>query len=498
MNTDAAPLRLRLAASVASGATLSLAFAPADQRWIAFVAVAPLLWAIRGARPRSAFTLGLAAGLPFFGIQLWWISAFGTLPWVLLVAAQAAFLGVFAVALALAWRRVGWVAAPVLWAALEILRFRWPLGGFTWGGLGYSQAGGGAVVHLARWGGVLLVGMAVVAVNALIVEALRTPATRARMLVMAAFIVIAPAAIPLGLAGPETGTIDVAAVQGNVPRGRFGQIGSRIGPEDITIVENHIRVTERLLGGAAPDLIVWPENSLDRDPRAYPDLFARVQNIVDRVGAPLLAGGILDADEPDRFVNANLLIEPLHGITQRYDKLHLVPFGEYVPWRWARRLVPILDQEIPNDGKPGDRIVLLDVAGARIASVICFESTYESLVRGFVRAGAEIIVVTTNNASFGTSPAARQHLAASRLRAIEHGRAVVHAAIAGISAIVMPDGRIVQRADLFTPALLRATLPRTRALTPYARLGGALEILIGLAALVVVAAGVRARKEVVA
>jgi len=227
-------------------------------------------------------------------------------------------------------------------------------------------------------------------------------------------------------------------------------------------------------------LIVWAENSLDRDPRTNPEIFQPIVGELRAVGAPLLAGAILD--EGARFTNSTILVTPEGEITQRYDKQHLVPFGEYVPIGFFRRLVPALDRELPTNGRAGTQPVLFTVAGARIGTAICFESTYPEVARGLVRAGAQLLVVNTNDASFGTSPASRQHLAMAQMRAIEFGRTVVQAAIAGPSAIIHADGRIEQRTGLFRPAVVRARVPLASGRSLYARAGGVLEMLYLLAA----------------
>ena len=182
-------------------------------------------------------------------------------------------------------------------------------------------------------------------------------------------------------------------------------------------------------------------------------------------------------------MNTNLLIDPNGQITQRYDKVHLVPFGEYVPWHFFRSLVPALDRELPTNAIAGKRLIVFDVGGVRVGTLICFESTYPELARSLARDGAQLLIVTTNNASFGTSPAAREHLAMSQVRAVETGRAVVHAAISGISAVIQPNGKVTRETKLFTPALLRASLPLATGETPYTRYGSAIEIAIGAGAL---------------
>ncbi|MCA1830983.1 MAG: apolipoprotein N-acyltransferase, partial [Actinobacteria bacterium] len=354
-----------------------------------------------------------------------------------------------------------------------------------------TQIDGGGVIHLARWGGVFCVSAAVFAVNVLIAEVVAGGALsrRAVLVAIAAALVFAPVAIPLGLAGTRSGTVDLAAVQPDVPRERFTSIGhnGRIGPEDTIIVDSAASETATISASDPPQLVVWPENTLDRDPRTHPEVATPTRDAVRRLRVPFIVGAILDEGET-RFRNSNLLLDPSGTIVGRYDKIHLVPFGEYVPWRWARRVVPALDRELPYDGVPGSRPVVFDVAGARVGTVICFESTYPGLVRTLVRRGAQLVVVTTNDASFGNSPAAEQHLQMSRMRAIESGRAVVHDAISGISAIVMPDGRVVESAARWERAVLRAELPLTDGQTPYTRFGSAIEFAIAAAAAVVAGA----------
>ena len=311
MNPTAWPLKGRLIAALISGLALSAAFPPADQRWVALIALVPFLLALRGASARAGALLGLVAGAAFFGVLLYWISYFGYAAFIALVAAQTAFLVVFGVLAARTSRTVaGRIAgAPLLWSGLEVARARYPLGGFSWGVIGYTQHSGGSMLPLARVGGVVLLGLAIVLVNALIAEALTSSIARTAVLVLAiGAVVLVPSLLPLGIAGRAAGTLDVAAVQGNVPRDRFTGIGRRelAVPGDSTIVDNHVRETQLLFDQPKPDLIVWPENSFDRDPRTDPAVFDPVVATIQRIGAPLLAGAILDAGS--RWTNTNLLI----------------------------------------------------------------------------------------------------------------------------------------------------------------------------------------------
>jgi len=489
-------LRLRLAAAILSGLALTTAFPPFDAGVVAYLALVPLALALRGTSGPKGGLVAAVFAFTFFGLLLRWIFVFGALAWSALALAHAIYFVPVGVGAALLGRR-GWLGRvlglPLLWAGFEVLRARWPLGGLSWGDLGYSQVDGSGAAW-ARIGGVFFLGAVVVLVNALVSELLAGE-RRIGAAAGAVGLVVLPAFLPLGLAGPLVGEGDVAAVQGNVPRDRFSGFGrgGRVGPEDTVIVDNHLRVTEQLAGAEPPDLIVWPENALDRDPRRNPEIFAPIVRQVERIGAPLLVGAILD--EGSSFTNSNLVVQPDGRVTGRYDKIHLVPFGEYVPWDFVRRINPVLASEVPVDGRAGERLTVFPIGDMRVGSVICFESTYPHLARNLVRSGAEVIVVTTNNASYGTSPAAAQHLAMSRMRAVENGRAVVHAAISGESAIIDPNGRVRAHAGLFEPALLRGTVPLAAGRTPYARFGAWIEAALVIAGLGALGRGIAGRRD---
>lgn len=491
MDPNAWRLPTRLAAAVLSGALLFCAFPPVDIGWIAFGAPIPLLLALRGARGRSGFFIGLFFGGAFFGPLIWWISLFGFLPWGVLVGAMALATAIFGWfgAWASRWALGRIVAVPLMFVAVEILRTQWPLGGFAWGGAGYTQYEDLPLLPLARIGGVHLISLAIIVIAALLAQAIAPGRIwrRALAVVVAAGAAIGPLWLPVGLAGASRGSFDVALIQGNVPEGSFTGFADRVsrtGPEDFTIIDNHIAASEPLATDP-PDLVVWPENAVDRDPFANPDIGLRLQEVVRRVGAPFIVGAILQPSSGEGFRNANILYSSDGQRVTTYDKMHLVPFGEYVPWSTLRRYIPALEQ-IPEDGIPGNEPVVFEVGAAKVGTVICFESTYPRHVREFVADGAELIVVTTNNASFRRSPAARQHVQMSAMRAVEEGRWVLHAAISGITVVVAPDGRIVERTRLFEQDVVRRTVERAAGRTFYGRFGEPIEL--GLMGLGVVAA----------
>lgn len=469
-----------------SGFALSLAFAPADLGFLAWIAMVPAILALRGASMRTGLLSGAAFGLAFFGVLVGWISLVGWIAWGGLVALQTAFIaafGLFAAPLSRGGPLARLLGLPMLFTGIELARTRYPLGGFGFGTLGSTQHGGLPMLPLARLGGVFAITFAIIAVNALIAEAIGARRRTARVIwvTVAIALIAGPAFLPLG--APGTGrTLDVALIQGNVPRGFFtGLRRGREGPEDKIIIDNHLALTQTL-SDDPPDLIVWPENSLDRDPFVDRDAQNAVARVLAETQTPLLVGAILDGPRPDTFYNANLLFEPDGTLAGRYDKNHLVPFGEYVPWAWARDVVPALSQ-VPSDGIPGDGASVLRSASLPpIGAVICFESAYPDHVRSFVEAGAEMIVVTTNNATFQRSALARMHTAQSQMRAVEMGRPVLHAAIAGVSAVIRADGKILQTAGLFLPAVVRQQVQTSDGLTPFAEYGDVIELSYAAAA----------------
>jgi apolipoprotein N-acyltransferase len=299
-------------------------------------------------------------------------------------------------------------------------------------------------------------------------------------------------------APPPARRTTVALVQGNVPRLGLASFDPK---QQEMVVRNHVEATYELAAAVdagtlpRPSFVVWPENSTDRDPRTDDVVRVLVEGAVQRIGTPVLVGALLD--RPDRETeNAGLVWDPLHGPGATYAKRHLVPFGEYVPFR--RQLTPFFGRLslVGNGFVPGHSVGALDIAGTRVGDVICFEIAYDGLVRDSVRAGAEVLVVQTNNASFGRSALTDQQLAMSRVRAVEHGRAVLVAATSGISAVVAPDGSFVDRSKVFTRDLLVHEVPLITSRTLATRAGAWPEwLLAAMGGVAVLAGAVRVRRS---
>jgi apolipoprotein N-acyltransferase len=501
-------LAVRLLAAAGSGVALQGAFPPYDLWFLAPLAVAGLTLVTRGVRARAGALLGLVFGLGFFVPHLQWSGVYvGPLPWFALATVEAAYVAAMGALLPAAWRlrdgRRGGaalltLAVAGLWVLQEAVRGRWPFGGFPWGRVAFSQADSPAA-GLAALGGAPLVTAAVAASGALLAWAAVRVATAGRDLRTAlttAGAVAAAVALPaLGLAVPlptDGEDIRVAAVQGNVP-----EPGLEFNAERRAVTDNHARATRdlaaRVAAGATPqpDIVLWPENASDIDPFRNADAYQVIDGAVRAIGVPTLVGAVLQRP-PDELENTGIVWTPGQGPGDRYTKQHPVPFGEYIPYRSFFRVFSDKVDLVAKNFVAGEGIGLLDLGPARIADVICFEVAYDSLVREPVAQGADLVVVQTNNATFGYTDESVQQLAMSRLRAIESGRSVVHISTVGISAVIEPDGTVVRRSGHFNHEVLEADVPLRTEQTPSTRLGATPEWVLAGLGLALALAGIRA------
>jgi apolipoprotein N-acyltransferase len=450
---------------------LSLAFPEPDLAPLAWVCLAPLLVAISGSSPVRGLALGYLFGIAFFGTLLAWITIVGYVAWVVLVLVQAVYVGLFGLLMAIASRRLpnlaAVAAAPALWVATDYMRASFPVGGFTWGQLAQSQHDLGWMLRPAAFGGGWAVTFLVVLVNSLVAFAWRrwragergAPVTA---MAVAAALLIGPTILPR--ADASGAPVEVAIVQGNVPRDFNGSFFDK----NLLILESHIRLTERL-SSDPPDVVVWPESSVGEDIDDVPEVRAGVERAARAVGVPLIVGGNLD-EGADHYKVMAFEIAPDGQVVDRYQKTHLVPFGEYIPARDFFDWLPMLDQ-VPRDAIPATEPVVFDVAGGPIAPVISFEGDFGSLVRQRIDAGGRLLVIATNTSTWGESWASAQHVAFGQVRAAENGVWVVHGALTGISAIIDPTGKVVAHTPLWEPTTLRGTVRFAEDITFYARAG---------------------------
>ena len=479
----------RLSVALVGGALLSLAFPGNGLWWLAPIAVSLLTLTTTGVPARVGLVHGLVFGLAFFVPTLSWSGSYlGIVPWAGLAVSQAAFLGLLGWGSAILQRQaIRPLVVGLAWVAQEALRDRIPYGGFPWVRLAFSQAdspfahvaavaGAPAVTFLvALCGGFL--GYAARAAYRLLRPAAPGGDAGVRQPVPAAVAAVICAcvgfAVPVPVDGP---TARIMAVQGNVPRP-----GLDFNAERRAVLDNHVEVTisgvtrAREAGQPDPDLVVWPENASDIDPTRNPDAAQAIDRALSVARAPIIVGGLLEEPAP-HFSNVSLLYRPGEGLVGRYVKQHPAPFAEYIPDRSFWRLLSTQVDLLRTDMWPGDRPVVFRVptrAGGQILAgpSICFEVAYDELVRANVEQGATLLVVQTNNATFGFTNESVQQLAISRIRAIEHGRSVAHVSTVGVSALIRPDGTLLHPTTLFTPEALAADLPLRSDLTLASRLG---------------------------
>ena len=489
------PWLLRLFGAAASGVLLYLSFAPRPLWWLAPLAFAGWALVAHGRRFWGGYGYGFVFGLGWFTPLFTWLNdflgdQFGPLPWLGVSAALAASIG-------LCGGLNTWVArlpgAPVLMAlvviAIELPRSVWPMGGFAWGRVGFTQPEG-AYLPLASIGGAPLVGFAVVLTGFGLAAFIRARHRGAVVTAVAAVLLPLVAGLALwptiGTAAQQ-GTLNVAIVQGNAP-----DVGLALQGRRRELRANHLLESERLLADIRenrvpkPDLVVWPETATDVvEGRPDPEL----DRLAREFGVPMLIGAIYRTADGNAQ-NSMLVWDPETGQGERYSKQQLVPFGEYVPARdIARMVTPFVDETgdmLPGSGEPP----ALHNRGLIFGTTICYEVAFDYPARDAVLAGAQVLFTPTNNAWYGVSEMSYQQLAMSRLRAVEHGRAVVVPATSGVSAIVAPDGGVTRSTGLFTATSLVESVPLRQQTTLSDQLGAWTDTgVIGLAVAGVLAGG---------
>lgn len=493
--------------AVLAGTAAAAAF-PRLGIWpLAILSVAGLSWAVDGRRARTGAWLGLLYGLGFFLPLLHWTGAYvGAAPWLILAIAEAAFMAILGTALTLVQRLPAapfWIGCA--WVLQEALRDRLPFDGFPWGRLAFSQQD-----SPLRWiialGGAPLLSFAVSVTGGGLAVAARHLTRPARWRPLAAGVAVLVALPVAGAifgavyAPPSGGNgLTVAVIQGSVPdRGLAFEDRAR------EVLDNHVAQTMKLAAqikagrASQPDLVVWPENASDVDPLVDAAAATEISQAVKAVNAPVLVGAILDGPGKDHRRNAGIMWSPTTGPGSQYLKRHPVPFAEYMPLRGLAEKVSSAAKLVTQDMVAGSGNGLVRGARVPIGDVICFEVAYDDLVQSSVRAGAELLVVQTNNATFGHTAETYQQLAISRLRAIETRRTVLQVSTTGVSAIIAPDGTsTAQSGALFRPAILSSGVAVSSAQTPAVRLGAVPEwLLSGLALLGGALSVVRSRRRV--
>lgn len=520
---DEAPGRLRdgaptgsiaLLAAIGGGLALRLAFPGPSLWWLAPFAVGLVLWSIRGRRPFAAAGLGLVAGLAFFIPLIDWIRYFlGTAEandvglglLLALSAFMALWWALFSALTAVASQRLpnslGWRLGLVplvvagLWATREGLSATVPWGGFSWGRVGFSQAGG-ALDGLFSWVGTAGVSFAVVWLAAFALELIAAgepllSGSRAERILVgfgsaarlapAVTVALLLALVPAWQVS-HRGELTIAGVQGNTK-------SSYAEPPTYSGEVLNAQTTETLtLTGRRLDLVVWPEGGSDLDPEQDSGAAEVWSDLVTQLDAPLLGWAVTHRGE--KYYNTSLLWTTAgHGAS--YDKRHPVPFGEYVPERALfQAIVPGLVDLLQREYTPGTGSPTLRLPDGHLVGVfICFDVADDSLARLAVADGAQVLLAPSNNTDFGRgTDESEQQLQIAKVRALESGRSVLSVSTVATTALIGPDGTIERRVATWRPETLVATVPLAQGTTPDMVAGSAIELFlggVGLAGLVV-------------
>ncbi|MFJ6519869.1 apolipoprotein N-acyltransferase [Streptomyces filamentosus] len=459
--------------AVCLGALPALAFPSPGLWWWAYVSLVPWLLLVRAAPGAGRAALdGWCGGAGFLlAVHHWLLPSVHVFLLVMAVLLGALWLPWGVLVRALLGGTPGPLravaalfAVPSGWLLVELVRSWEGLGG-PWGLLGASQWEVPVALRLASLGGVWLVGLLVVAVNTAVVLLVAAPRSVGVAGLAGCALVAGTAAWGVGAPRPA-GTVRVAMVQPGV----FG------GPEGAERRLDRAEELTRRLAGQRLDLVVWGESGVGRDPAGDPALAARLTALARAVDAPLLVN--VDARRVDRpgIYKSALLFAPDGPTGDRYDKMRLVPFGEYVPARGLLGWATSVGKAAEEDRRRGTDPVVMrlpeDPRGLAVGPLVCFESAFPDMSRRLVRDGAGLLVVQSATSTFQHSWAPAQHASLGALRAAETGRPVVHATLTGISAAYGPDGRRVGP-PVGTDASVAVVreLPLSGAVTVYARWG---------------------------
>ncbi len=473
--------------SLLSGILLILSFPNFDFEFLAWFALVPLFYAIAGKTLWNSFKLGFLTGfVSFLGILYWIVVAvhtYGNVPMIpsllillLLVGYLSLFIGAFTflyrwIQIGLGWQTT--LIAPLLWVSLEYLRSFF-LTGFPWASLAYSQYVNLPFIQMAEITGIYGLSFVILLVNATLYTALLQWSKKSFPLrEVAITILLLLSFLIYGYWRMET--VERQVIQN--PSFKIGLVQGNIDQSvkwNPTFQQETMKIYERLslkVAEKKPDLIIWPETATPfffQDAKEFRPL---VFDIAKTTGAFLLFGTPsyrIEMEKVDHY-NSALLISPRGEVIGKYDKIHLVPYGEYVPFGEYISLGS-LGEGIGNF-KPGKKIFNFTLPQGKFGVLICFEIIFPDLCRKFVKEGANFLVTITNDAWFGRTSAPRQHLTMAPFRAIENRVFIARAANTGITALIDPVGRIVKQGGLFTEEAIYGTISLSREKTFYTMYG---------------------------
>ena len=477
--------------SLVAGVLLALSLPPWGWWPLALAGAGLLYWRLAGLRARARLWSGWIAGLGCYVPGLFWARSFNWYGAVVLMALEAVF---FAFAALVTPPRRGRALAFVAASTLaEAIRMTWPFGGLPLGGVFLGQADG-PLLPLVRLGGPLLLTAGVWAGGvgvATVVQAVRRPgaaavARSAVIVVGLSLFAFAGALAPDG--GPSVRSLSVALVQGG---GRRGLDKQQVAPA--TVFAAQVRATRTLAArGPSPSLVLWPEDVIALSGPLRGSAANRAMSHMARQLHTTLVAGVTEPASVSSFLNEIVVWAPNGRIVDVFEKVHRVPFGEYVPYRSFIAHFADLSG-VPTDAVPGHGTGLLRTPAGPLGALVSFEVFYANRSRTSVRAGAELLILPTNTSSYATAQVPTQEVAADAVQAVETGRDLVQSAPTGYSSVVNRSGQVLQRSVLGRPQVLTARVSLRRGFTPYDHLGD-LPVLV-LAAATLLAGWVRQRRQ---
>jgi len=459
-----------------SGSFLSFSFPRWEFYLLAWIGLIPLLFAIESRSFSKAFFLGWIAGAVYFAGTLSWVTIsmhnYGKIPWaisyflmLLLVSYLSVYVGLFAALLRFAAENKSGpllLLAPLLWTTLEWIRGHF-LTGFPWSDLAYSQYRFLPVIQIADIGSVYAVGSLIVFVNAALFLILRAAWVEKRFALKECALALSIVLLTMAygtfrLSQPvgQEKTLSVAVIQGNIEQDKKWDAAFR----DQTVQTYKRLSLSTLQAPSRPELIVWPESAAPFFFATEPTYQAEFTRLAREGGFYLLFGSpAFEPASPGKIalLNSAYLLSPTTEVSFRYDKMHLVPFGEYVPLSSLLFFVHKLVEGI-GEFIPGREATVMEAASTKIGTVICFEVIFPEVVRQFVKNGAAVMTTITNDAWFGDSAAPHQHFSMVVFRAVENRVPFARAANTGISGFIDAQGNITQRSPLFVEAALTEQL----------------------------------------
>ena len=458
--------RVELGAAGATTLLLILSFPNFEFSFLAWIALVPLLLVLaRRPSPLRMFFLGWAVGSVFFYVSCYWLTYsmihYGGLPTVLAyvlllppAVVVGIFHGLFAALVALVVKRWGHLAlllAPVFWSALEW--FRLGVTGQLWNALGYSQAYHSLVIQPAKWGGVYAVSFLILAINAAIVLFIigrskwTVVAPLATALLVLLVIWISPLFVTVSDAS-VTSQVNVVALQPNVPMKAVKTLA-----ETKELLDRHWSLSSAALANLPDDklprLVIWPESPMNFTYASDLAFQEQLRSFAQANRTSLLFNS-LEPAVPNGFYNSALLINQEGRLISQYDKIRLMPFGEYVPlpqWLPGASLIT----GIVGDFTAGDNFTVMPFGEYRAGVFICIESAYPWIARELTNEGAQVLINISNDGYLGPTAVMRQHLGNVIFRAVENGRPIVRVTNTGITALIYPDGKIYDETPSFQP-----------------------------------------------